>query len=63
MAAVQTVIEPGETASVLTFDHGKRLFIIGCTGLSPALFHPDGFQPHPQVKKLLQAGEGIKKYQ
>jgi len=57
------VIEPGETASVLTFDHGKRLFIIGCTGLSPALFHPDGFQPHPQVKKLLQAGEGIKKYQ
>ncbi|MGR6906758.1 helix-turn-helix domain-containing protein [Lysinibacillus sp. BSL11] len=57
---LQTVIEPGETASVLTFDHGKRLFIMGCTGLSPALFHPDGFQPHPQVKKLLQAGEGYK---
>ena len=57
---LQTVIEPGETASVLTFDHGKRLFIMGCTGLSPALFHPDGFQPHPQVKKLLQAGEGYR---
>ena len=23
-------------------------------------FHPDGFQPHPQVKKLLQAGEGYR---
>ena len=57
---LQTVVEPGETASVLTFDHGKRLFIMGCTGLSPALFHPDGFQPHPQVKKLLQAGEGYR---
>ncbi|WP_341301276.1 helix-turn-helix domain-containing protein [Lysinibacillus sp. FSL H8-0500] len=57
---LQTVVEPGESASVLTFDHGKRLFIMGCTGLSTALFHPDGFQPHPQVKKLLQAGEGYR---
>ncbi len=57
---LQTVIEPGETASVLTFDHGRRLYVMGCTGLSPALFHPDGFQPHQQVKKLLQACEGYK---
>ncbi|MEK3729539.1 AraC family transcriptional regulator [Lysinibacillus sp. FSL W8-0953] len=57
---LQTVVEPGETASVLTFDHGKRLYVMGCTGLSPALFHPDGFQPHPQVKKLLQASMGYK---
>lgn len=57
---LQTIVAPGETASVLTFDHGKRLYIMGCTGLSSALFHPDGFQPHPQVKNLLQAGMGYK---
>lgn len=57
---LQTVVEPGETASVVTFDHGKRLYVMGCTGLSPALFHPFGFQPHQQVKKLLQAGKGYK---
>ncbi len=57
---LQSVIDPGETATVLTFDHGKRLYVMGCTGLSPALFHPDGFQPHQQVKKLLQSGNGYK---
>ncbi len=57
---LQSVVDPGETATVLTFDHGKRLYVMGCTGLSPALFHPDGFQPHQQVKKLLQAGNGYK---
>ncbi|MGG2084104.1 AraC family transcriptional regulator [Lysinibacillus pakistanensis] len=57
---LQKDVKPDETATVFTFDHGKRLFVMGCTGLSPALFHPCGFQPHRQVKKLLQAGRGYK---
>lgn len=56
---LQKVVKPGETATVLTFDHGKRLFVMGCTGLSPALFHPCGFQPHRQVKKITTSWERL----
>ncbi|GLC88909.1 helix-turn-helix domain-containing protein [Lysinibacillus piscis] len=57
---LQSVIQSGETASVFIIDHGNRLFAMGCTGLSPTLFHPQGFQPQKHVQKLLQARLGYK---
>jgi AraC-like DNA-binding protein len=51
---LQRVINPGDTASVFMFDRGQRLFVMGCTGLSPALYHPIGFQPQKRVKSLIQ---------
>jgi len=51
---LQHLIKPGETASVFIFDHGQRLFAMGCTGLSPSLYHPNGFQPQKQIKTLIQ---------
>ncbi|MFY0521356.1 ABC transporter substrate-binding protein [Lysinibacillus sphaericus] len=55
---LQITLEPDETASVFIFDRGKRLFVMGCTGLSTALYHPYGFQPNELIKNLIQSGEG-----
>lgn len=52
-------ISPGETASVFIYDHGKRLFVMGTTGLSSALYHPLGFHPVAKIQEILDAGQGF----
>ncbi|WP_084159162.1 AraC family transcriptional regulator [Paenibacillus taiwanensis] len=49
-------IKPGETASVFIYDHGDRLFVMGTTGLSSALYHPIGFRPVDKIQHILDAG-------
>ena len=56
---LQTVVEPGETASVLTFDHGKRL-LLWAVQVYPLPFSSRWFSASPTSQKLLQAGEGYR---
>ncbi|KKO50962.1 AraC family transcriptional regulator [Paenibacillus sp. DMB20] len=49
----------GETASVFTYEHGRRLFVMGSAGLSSGLYHPNGFLPVTEVQKLLHDGQGF----
>lgn len=55
---LQGSFEPGETASCFIFDHGKRLFVMGCSGLPTALYHQHGFQPKKIIKKSIDNGKG-----
>ncbi|WP_409175218.1 helix-turn-helix domain-containing protein [Brevibacillus fortis] len=50
---------PGETASVFIHEHGERLFVMGTSGLSSALYHPNGFSPVDKIQDVLQAGYGF----
>lgn len=43
-------ISPGETASVLVFDHGEHLFAMGGVGLAQALYAPGGFLPVERIQ-------------
>lgn len=52
-------ITAGETASVFIFDHGNRLFVMGMSGFSSALYHPQGFQPVEPIQKVLDEGLGF----
>ncbi|MDK8180541.1 AraC family transcriptional regulator [Paenibacillus sp. UMB4589-SE434] len=52
-------IKPGETASVFIYDHGDRLFVMGTTGLSSALYHPVGFRPVDKIQHILDSGSGF----
>ncbi|WP_068498779.1 AraC family transcriptional regulator [Paenibacillus kribbensis] len=54
-----TVITAGETASAFIFDHGHRLFVMGMSGFSSALYHPQGFQPVEPIQKVLDEGHGF----
>ncbi|MFK4300215.1 MULTISPECIES: ABC transporter substrate-binding protein [unclassified Paenibacillus] len=54
-----TEITAGETASVFIFDHGNRLFVMGMSGFSAALYHPQGFQPVEPIQKVLDEGHGF----
>ncbi|MBP1310161.1 ABC-type Fe3+-hydroxamate transport system substrate-binding protein [Paenibacillus sp. 1182] len=54
-----TQITAGETASVFIFDHGDRLFVMGMSGFSSALYHPQGFQPVEPIQKVLDEGHGF----
>lgn len=56
---LRSTIEPGETASVFIYDHGKRLFVMGAVGLSSALYHPYGFRPAGHIQEVLNAGQGF----
>nr|WP_231887351.1 ABC transporter substrate-binding protein [Paenibacillus jamilae] len=56
---LSTHITAGETASVFIFDHGDRLFVMGMSGFSSALYHPHGFQPVESIQKILDAGLGF----
>lgn len=56
---LQSAIVPGETASVFIYDHGNRLFVMGTSGFSSALYHPFGFQPVDKIQEVLDAGEGF----
>ncbi|AFS77465.1 ABC-type Fe3+-hydroxamate transport system, periplasmic component YbbB [Gottschalkia acidurici 9a] len=55
---LQSTLRYGETASVFTFDHGKRLFVMGLKGLPSSLYHSYGFQPVDPVKKIIDDGLG-----
>ncbi|MFD3258356.1 ABC transporter substrate-binding protein [Paenibacillus lentus] len=55
---VRSSICSEETASVLVYEHGRRLFVMGSAGLSPGLYHPNGFLPVAEVQKLLHEGQG-----
>ncbi|WP_083830019.1 ABC transporter substrate-binding protein [Paenibacillus sp. HGF5] len=57
---LQRAIKPGETATVLVFDHGSRLFVMGMSGLSTGLYHTHGFQPTEPVRTVLSDGMGYK---
>ncbi|QMV45026.1 ABC transporter substrate-binding protein [Cohnella cholangitidis] len=56
---LRTTIKPGETASVFIYDHGRRLFVMGASGLSSVLYHPSGFQPVDKIREVLDAGKGF----
>ena len=55
---LQPTIQEGETASVFIFDHGRRLFVMGGTGLPSTLYHPLGFQPGELIEKIIANGLG-----
>ncbi|MHA7966272.1 helix-turn-helix domain-containing protein [Paenibacillus sp. CAU 1782] len=50
----------GETAAVLFYEHGKRLFVMGSAGFAPGLYHPAGFQAPPLVAQMLADEEGFR---
>ncbi|WP_420539926.1 ABC transporter substrate-binding protein [Paenibacillus polymyxa] len=56
---LSTHITAGETASVFIYDHGDRLFVMGMSGFSSALYHPHGFQPVEPIQKMLDEGLGF----
>ncbi|AZS17570.1 ABC transporter substrate-binding protein [Paenibacillus lutimineralis] len=56
---LSSLVDPGETASVLQYDHGRRLYVMGSAGLTPGLYHPHGFRPVSRVQKLLNNGQGF----
>jgi len=55
---LQPKLRRGETASVFLFDHGNRLFSMGCTGFPTSLYHPNGFCPVKRIHQAIQAGRG-----
>jgi len=56
---LQADITPGETASVFIYDHGNHLYVMGTSGLSSALYHPNGFRAVDRVQAILDAGLGF----
>ncbi|MBG9943139.1 helix-turn-helix domain-containing protein [Brevibacillus formosus] len=56
---LRSELVPGETASVFIHEHGGRLFVMGTSGLSSALYHPNGFSPVDKMQEVLQAGYGF----
>ncbi|MFJ7972016.1 ABC transporter substrate-binding protein [Psychrobacillus sp. NPDC096389] len=52
-------IKSGETASVLTYYPGNRLFVMASTGLSQVLYDPDGFKPGEKIQQILDAKMGF----
>lgn len=52
-------MKEGETATVLTYYPGDRLFVMARTGLSQILYDPNGFKPTPLVKEVLDAQKGF----
>ncbi|WP_407671695.1 ABC transporter substrate-binding protein [Paenibacillus guangzhouensis] len=53
-------MKPGETATVLTYYPGDRLFVMAKTGLSQVLYQPDGLKPTAQVQSVLDENVGFK---
>jgi len=52
-------VKPGETASVLTYYPGDRLFVMARTGLSQVLYESNGFKATPPIQKILDANSGF----
>lgn len=55
----ETVLKPNETATVLTYYPGNRLFVMLRTGLSQMLYEEGAFKAPPAVQELLNRGEGF----
>lgn len=53
-------VKPGETASVITYYPGDRLFVMAISGLPQLLYGEDGFKPTPEIQKILDAQEGFR---
>ncbi|MNI66530.1 Iron(3+)-hydroxamate-binding protein FhuD precursor [compost metagenome] len=53
------VLRPGETASALVYDHGSRLFAMGMSGLSTALYAPGGLRPTAEIQAALDQDLGF----
>ncbi|MFF2090499.1 helix-turn-helix domain-containing protein [Paenibacillus sp. NPDC058174] len=53
-------IHPGESATVLIYHRGRRLFVMGSIGLAVSLYHPQGFKPVAKVQDMLDAGRAYK---
>ncbi|GGG54928.1 hypothetical protein GCM10010918_04740 [Paenibacillus radicis (ex Gao et al. 2016)] len=53
-------IRPGESATVLIYHRGRRLFVMGSIGLAVSLYHPQGFKPVAKVQDMLDAGRAYK---
>lgn len=56
---LRSELVPGETASVFIHEHGGRMFVMGTSGLSSALYHPNGFTPVDKIQEVMQAGYGF----
>lgn len=52
-------VKEGETATVLTYYPGDRLFVMLSTGLSQILYEKQGFKAPDPVQKLLDTGKGF----
>lgn len=52
-------LQTGETASALIYDHGNHLFAMGMTGLSTALYAPNGLQPTEEIRSILDEELGF----
>lgn len=55
--AINVQIGQGQTASVFIYDRGERLFVMGSTGLSSALYSPSGFRAIDGIQKLLETNQ------
>ncbi|WP_042162962.1 AraC family transcriptional regulator [Paenibacillus gorillae] len=53
-------IRPGESATVLIYHRGRRLFVMGSIGLAVSLYHPQGFKPVTKVQDMLDADRAYK---
>ncbi|MFB9273627.1 ABC transporter substrate-binding protein [Cohnella cellulosilytica] len=56
---LRPVVRRGRTASVFVYEHGERLFVMGASGLSSALYHPRGFQAACGIRDIVEAGVGF----
>lgn len=52
-------IKQGETATVLTYYPGNRLFVMASTGLSQVLYSEGGFKPKDKIQKFLDEDLGF----
>ncbi|MFD2334407.1 ABC transporter substrate-binding protein [Cohnella sp. GCM10020058] len=57
-----TVLKPGETASVLTYYPGDRLFAMARAGLPQLLYSKGGLKPTAPIQEILDAGEGFRQF-
>ncbi|MBW4081507.1 helix-turn-helix domain-containing protein [Paenibacillus sp. S150] len=53
------MLQPGETASALYFEHGNHLFAMGMSGFSTALYAPGGLQPTEEIQAILDQKRGF----
>lgn len=56
----QSGVQSDETASVLTFYPGNRLFVMASTGLSQVIYEQGGLKPLENIQELLDEGTGFK---
>lgn len=53
------IIKPDETASVLTYYPGDRLFVMARAGLSQVLYDSNELKPGDKIQKILDDGTGF----